>query len=77
KALALPALRHKRNTQYGWVANPYPTGTFTLQDAPSFAWRANAQNHRKQKAPLLVPRRSAFCCPSVFFLLALIAPELQ
>ncbi len=42
KAIALPTLRHKRNTQYGWVANPYPAGTFTLQDAPSFAWRANA-----------------------------------
>ncbi len=27
-------LRHRRNTQYGWVASPYPTGTFTLQDAP-------------------------------------------
>jgi len=24
------------------VAIPYPTGTCTLQDAPSFAWRANA-----------------------------------
>jgi hypothetical protein len=23
------------------VANPCPTGTCTLQDAPSFAWRAN------------------------------------
>ena len=34
-------LRHRRNTRYGWVANPYPTGTFTLQDAPSFAWRAS------------------------------------
>ncbi|MEJ1418891.1 MAG: hypothetical protein RPU91_17755, partial [Candidatus Sedimenticola sp. (ex Thyasira tokunagai)] len=49
KALALPALRHKRNTQYGWVANPYPTGTFTLQDAPSFAWRANASHQPNKK----------------------------
>jgi len=39
---ALAELRHRRNTRYGWVANPYPTGTCTLQDAPSFAWRANA-----------------------------------
>jgi hypothetical protein len=23
------------------VASPSPTGTFTLQDAPSFAWRTN------------------------------------
>ena len=30
-----------RNTQYGWLAKPYPTGTLTLQEAPSFAWRAN------------------------------------
>ena len=37
----LTEFRHRRNTQYGWVANPYPTGTFTPQDAPSFAWRAH------------------------------------
>jgi hypothetical protein len=36
-------LRHRRNTRYGWVANPYPTGTCAPQDAPSFAWRANAE----------------------------------
>ncbi len=36
-------LRHRRNTRYGWLARPFPTGTFTLQDAPSFAWRPNAQ----------------------------------
>ncbi len=35
------ALRHRRNTRYGWVATPCPTGTCTLQDAPSFAWRNN------------------------------------
>jgi len=23
------------------VANPYPARTYTLQDAPSFAWRSN------------------------------------
>jgi hypothetical protein len=32
-------LRHGPKTRLGWVANPYPTGTFTLQDAPSFAQR--------------------------------------
>jgi len=37
----LAELRHRRNTRYGWAANPYPTGTYTPQDAPSFAWRAN------------------------------------
>ena len=25
------------------MATPYPTGTCTLQDAPSFAWRANEE----------------------------------
>ena len=35
-----------RNTRYGWLATPYPTGTFTLQEAPSFAWRTNAANER-------------------------------
>lgn len=24
------------------MASPYPTGTYNPQDAPSFAWRANA-----------------------------------
>ena len=28
--------RSASNTRYGWVASPYPTGTFTLQDTPSF-----------------------------------------
>ena len=32
-------LRHRRKTRYGWVANPYPTGTFTLIDTPDLAWR--------------------------------------
>ena len=31
-----PRLRHGRKTRYGWVAHPYPTGTFTLQETPSF-----------------------------------------
>jgi hypothetical protein len=26
------------------VVNPFPTGSFTLQETPSFAWRTNAQN---------------------------------
>ena len=38
-----------RNTRYGWVATPYPTGTFTLQDAPSCAWRANVSYKRRKK----------------------------
>ena len=28
-------------TRYGWGASPYPTGTFTRQETPSFSWRAN------------------------------------
>ncbi len=36
-------LRPPRNTRYGWLAKPCPTGTFTLQEAPSFAWRTNDQ----------------------------------
>jgi len=35
-------LRHGRKTRYGWVASPYPTGTFTLQETPSLSWRDNA-----------------------------------
>ena len=34
-------LRHGRKTRYGWVAHPYPTGTFTLQETPSLSWRDN------------------------------------
>ena len=31
------------NTRYGWAANPYPTGTCTPQETPSFARRDNLQ----------------------------------
>lgn len=34
-------LRDGINTRYGRVANPYPTGTFTRQETPSFARRDN------------------------------------
>jgi hypothetical protein len=34
------------------VATPYPTGTFTLQETPSFSWRDNA-------APQLLPEAGA------------------
>src|SRR5436853_7089976 len=37
-------LRHGRKTRYGWVARPYPTGTFTLQETPSLSWRDNARH---------------------------------
>lgn len=32
----LSPLRTGRKTRYGWLARPYPTGAFTLQEAPSF-----------------------------------------
>src|SRR5262245_21264673 len=41
----LSRLRHGRKTRYGWVANPYPTRTFTLQETPSLSWRENARLH--------------------------------
>jgi hypothetical protein len=31
------------NTWYGWLTIPYPTGTLTLQETPSFAWRTRYQ----------------------------------
>jgi hypothetical protein len=37
-------LLNKINTRYGWMVNPYPTGTFTLQDTLSFAQRDNASH---------------------------------
>jgi len=42
----LAPLRSRTNTRYGWVACPYPTGTFTRQKTPSFARRDN-DNDRK------------------------------
>ena len=36
-----PYLLNPRNTRYGWLARPYPTETFTRQEAPSFTWRTN------------------------------------
>ena len=44
-------VRPSRNTRYGWVANPFPTGTFTPQDTPSFAWRTNVPDERLWKRP--------------------------
>ena len=48
-----PRLRHGRKTRYGWVASPYPTGTFTLQETPSLSWRDNA---RPQAPPMAAAR---------------------
>ena len=40
---AFRRLRHGRNTRYGWVASPYPTGTFTPQETLSLSQRDNAR----------------------------------
>ena len=45
-----PQLRHGRKTRYGWVASPYPTRTFTLQETPSFSWRDNAAPQSRPEA---------------------------
>jgi len=45
-------LRHRRNTRYGRVANPYPARTCTQQDTPSFAWRDNDRAKRPKQAAL-------------------------
>ena len=37
----LPILPYSRNTRYGWLAIPCPTGTLTLQETPGFAWRTH------------------------------------
>ena len=42
---ASPRLRHGRKTRYGWLARPYPPGTFTRQETPSFSWRDHAKAH--------------------------------
>ena len=41
-------LRHGRKTRYGWVATPYPTGTFTLQETPSFLGAITPGFRRRQ-----------------------------
>ncbi|MGO9568745.1 MAG: hypothetical protein ACLP5H_14510, partial [Desulfomonilaceae bacterium] len=33
-----------RNTRYGWLVRPYPAGTRTPQETPSFAWRTHPYN---------------------------------
>ncbi len=68
-------LRHGTNTRYGRAANPYPTGTFTRQETPSFARRDNvkanaaraptalASYHDARGARSLFSQRLAlFCC---------------
>src|SRR5712692_4047768 len=71
-----PRLRHGRKTRYGWVASPYPTGTFTLQETPSLSWRDNAAGERWptgtdtriSEEPALWAIRSTGLLGSLFFL---------
>ena len=42
--LASFPLLHSANTQYGWLAIPYPAGTSTLQETPSFPWRTDRRS---------------------------------
>ena len=46
----------RRNTRYGWLARPYPARTFTLQEAPSFAWRTNALELNELFPPAVLAR---------------------
>src|SRR6266849_3413360 len=46
----LTLLLSKCNTRYGWLARPYPVGTSTPQETPSFAWRTNARFQALPKA---------------------------
>lgn len=54
-------LRHGTNTRYGRAANPYPTGTFTRQETPSFARRDNAALTGKLGAQRVIFPRAAIC----------------
>jgi hypothetical protein len=63
--------RHGRTTRYGWVATPYPTGTFTLLETPSLSWRDNAgpqappmAGARHEQRLLAVACRPLLGCPN-------------
>jgi hypothetical protein len=49
----LLCLLSRGNTRYGWLVRPYPVGTSTPQETPSFAWRTNA---RLQAPPIAAAR---------------------
>ena len=38
---AVLCLLHRCNTREEWLVRPYSAGTYTLPEAPSFAWRTN------------------------------------
>jgi hypothetical protein len=42
----LSELLHHFNTRYEWLVRSCSTGTFTLQETPSFSWRTNGLRYR-------------------------------
>ena len=44
-------VRGTRNTRYGWIATPYPTRTFTLQDVLSFIARVTVGTPVARRPP--------------------------
>jgi hypothetical protein len=46
------------NTRYEWLVRPYSAGTFTPQEAPSFAWRTNGPSSPGRR-PILVFKKTA------------------
>jgi hypothetical protein len=56
-------LRHGRKTRYGWVASPYPTGTFTLLETPSLSWRDNARYQARREAGAQRTLYAVACMP--------------
>ena len=49
RSFLLLKLRHRCNTRYGWVAGPYPAGTFTPQDEPDLSRRENTESNEAGK----------------------------
>jgi hypothetical protein len=60
-----PRLRHGRKTRYGWVARPYPTGTFTLLETPSLLGATTLSLSGGPQERLCKAPKSVRCGPSV------------
>jgi hypothetical protein len=45
------------------VARPYPTGTFTLQETPSFSWRENIGRQARREAEAKRKLYAVACTP--------------
>jgi hypothetical protein len=64
-------LRHGTNTRYGRAANPYPTGTLTRQETPSFARHDNDQAHRRQWSAAELPYECSAMLEALFKIIAI------